>query len=148
LLLCGVWGAGFQAGCGVWGVGMYLNSGTSSDQCTNLPVAGSTCSAGCLAHKKRPPVGPYSSPLPRHYGGPGGVGVFMSKVPLWISRFALPLPIQATQGPSCGYFKSQYLTGSSSFGDCSPQNGSKTVTKSQNRPLGYPHEGPFVVRTT
>ena len=50
----------------------------------------------------------------------------------------------STQGPSWGYFKSQFLTGLSSFGDCSPQNGSKTVPKSQNRPLGYPHIGPFV----
>ena len=49
-----------------------------------------------------------------------------------------------TQGPSWGYFKSQFLTGLSSFGDCSPQNGSKTVPKSQIRPLGYPHIGPFV----
>ena len=59
------------------------------------------------------------------------------------ARPGVPLP---TQGPSWGYFKSQLLTGLSSFGDCSPQNGSKTVPKSQNRPLGYPHEGPFVVR--
>ena len=50
-----------------------------------------------------------------------------------------------TQGPSWGYFKSQFLTGLSSFDDSSPQNGSKTVTKSQNRPLGNPHIGPFVV---
>ena len=52
---------------------------------------------------------------------------------------------KTTQGPSWGYFKSQFLTGLSSFGDCSPQNGSKTIPKSQNRPLGYPHIGPFVV---
>ena len=54
------------------------------------------------------------------------------------------LSVGTTQGPSWGYFKSQFLTGLSSFGDCSPQNGSKTVTKSQNCPLEYPHEGPFV----
>ena len=53
-------------------------------------------------------------------------------------------PVSATQGPSWGYFKNQFLTGLSSVGDCSPQNGSKTVPKSQNRPLGYPLEGPFV----
>ena len=46
-----------------------------------------------------------------------------------------------TQGPSWGYFKSQFLTGLSTFGDSSPQNGSKTVPKSQNRPLGYPTKG-------
>ena len=54
----------------------------------------------------------------------------------------------STQGPSWGYFNSPFLTGLSTFGDCSPQNGSKTVPKSQNRPLGYPHEGPFVVCAT
>ena len=53
----------------------------------------------------------------------------------------------STQGPLWGYFKSQFLTGLSCFGDSSPHNGSKTVPKSQNRPLGYPHIGPFVVPT-
>ena len=40
--------------------------------------------------------------------------------------------------------QSQFLTGLSTSGNSFPQNGSKTVPKSQNRPLGYPHIGPFV----
>ena len=36
------------------------------------------------------------------------------------------------------------MTGLSTFDDSAPQNGSKTIPKSPNRPLGYPHEGPFV----
>ena len=43
-----------------------------------------------------------------------------------------------------GVSQSQFLTGLSTFGNSFPQNGSKTVPKSQNRPLGYPHIGPFV----
>ena len=43
-----------------------------------------------------------------------------------------------------GVSQSQFLTGLSTFGNSFPQNGSKTVPKSQNRPLGYPYEGPFV----
>ena len=53
-----------------------------------------------------------------------------------------------TQGSSWRYLKlaqSQLLTILSTFGNSLPQNGSKTVPKSQNRPLGYPHIGPFVV---
>ena len=53
----------------------------------------------------------------------------------------------STQGPSWGYLKSRFLTGLSTCGDCSPQNSPKTVPKSQNRPLRYPHEGPFVGTT-
>ena len=67
----------------------------------------------------------------------------MSEVPLWwpdpTARNQLTTP-----GPSWGYFKSQFWTIFSSFGDCSPQIGSITVPKSQNRSLGYPHEVPFV----
>ena len=48
--------------------------------------------------------------------------------------------------PFVGVFQKSILTGLSCFGDCSPQNGSKTVTKFQNRPLEYPHEGPSVDR--
>jgi len=44
-----------------------------------------------------------------------------------------------------GVSQSQFLTGLSTFGNSFTQNGSKTVPKSQNRPLGYPHRGPFVV---
>ena len=44
-----------------------------------------------------------------------------------------------------GVSQSQFLTGLSTFSNSFPQNGSKPVPKSQNRPLGYPHVGPFVV---
>jgi hypothetical protein len=47
--------------------------------------------------------------------------------------------------PFVGVFQKSILTCLSTFGDCSPQNGSRSVPKSQNRALGYPHEGPFVV---
>jgi len=62
---------------------------------------------------------------------------------LALNRSASPAHT-TTQGPSWGYFKSQFLTGLSIVGKCSLQNGFKTVPKSQNRPLGYPHEGPLV----
>ena len=89
---------------------------------------------------------------PRYCLCPYGIAYVPTVLPMSL-RYRLlmdhPLPGSSSPlllhaSPFVGVFQKSILTGLSSFGECSPQNGSETVPKSKNRPLGYPHGGPFV----
>ena len=46
-----------------------------------------------------------------------------------------------TQGPLKGCLKSEFFTGLSTFGDCSPQNGSKPSPNPKTVPWDTPTQG-------